>query len=98
MQAESILIKKETEQNFKKQMDMVWLNDFLGKYAQRGGELDPPLSRRFAFGIIPNPDISGLDNSAIKFQYALLLKFEPHYDLQFRYALLSELGLIKGKG
>ena len=33
-------------------------------------------------GIIPNPDISGLDNSAYKFQCALLLKFEPHYDLQ----------------
>jgi len=29
MQAESILIEKETEKNFKKLMDMVWLNDSL---------------------------------------------------------------------
>jgi hypothetical protein len=40
---------------------------FKGKYDKRGGELDPTLSRRFAFGIIPNPDISGLDNLAYKF-------------------------------
>jgi hypothetical protein len=42
-----------------------------GIYAPRGGELDPKLSRRFAFGIIPNPNMSGLDNSAYKFHYEI---------------------------
>jgi hypothetical protein len=31
-------------------------------------------------GIIPNPDISGLDNSASQFKFATLLKLESHYD------------------
>ncbi|PKN38411.1 MAG: hypothetical protein CVU52_10260 [Deltaproteobacteria bacterium HGW-Deltaproteobacteria-10] len=42
-------------------------------------------------GTIPNLDISGLDNSAIKFQCALLLKFEPHYDLQTSVHFVSEV-------
>ena len=30
-------------------------------------------------GIISNPDMSGLENSAKKLQCTLLLKFKPHY-------------------
>jgi hypothetical protein len=36
----------------------------------------------FASGIIPNPDISGLDSSTIKFQYVSLLELVFHYDHQ----------------
>jgi hypothetical protein len=55
-----------------------WSSDVCSSDLQAAGELGPKLSRRFAFGIIPNPDMSGLDNSAYKFQCATLLKFESH--------------------
>ena len=41
------------------------------------GVLNPPLR-----GIVPHPDILGWDSSSNNFQYATLLKFGTHYDLQ----------------
>jgi hypothetical protein len=32
--------------------------------------------------VVPNPDISGLDSSSNKFQYAALQKFGTYYDEQ----------------
>ncbi len=36
----------------------------------------------FAQGTIPNPDVTGLDNSTYKFHHTAFVKFESHYDLR----------------
>ena len=41
--------------------------------------------RLYAPGIIPNPDMSGLDNSTYKIQFTVLLNFESHYHLRFEH-------------
>ena len=45
------------------------------------------IPRRYAPGIIPNPDISGLDNSTYKIQFTLFLNFESHYHLRFEHRI-----------
>jgi len=53
----------------------------------------------FASGIIPNPDISGLDSSTIKFQYVSLLELVFHYVQQVSVCFASETwDSLKGKG
>ena len=50
------------------------------------------------FGIVPNPDLLGLDSSSNKFQCAysdhlgyVLLKFGTHYDLQISVRITPEI-------
>jgi purine/pyrimidine-nucleoside phosphorylase len=59
--------------------------------ASSGGIISQFIPLGFASGIIPNPDISRLDNSVYKFQCATLLKFEPHYDHQISVHFVSEI-------